>query len=440
MSKNQAKKDSYVVKVENLPNSEVKIVFKIPTDKFELFLDEAANELSKEMKVDGFRPGKTPRSVIEQTVGAEKLLYEGAEKAIRKVYVDALLDNKIEAVGEPKVDITKIAKGNDFEFTAIVGILPEVKLNGWEKDVKKVNEEFRGVEVKVDDKEVDREVSFLANQRAKVITVNRSAKDKDQVEVNFEVLKDNVPIENGTAKKQQIVIGEGRFIPGFEENIIGMKAGEGKEFSLKFPKEYHAKHLADQEAVFKTKVNLVQERQAPKIDDEFAKGIGKFKTLDELKKNIKEGITYEQKHKAEDAQKNKIIDAIVEKAQFDVPGVLVDREIETMSAELEQDLKRIGLTREKYYEQMKTTEEKIKKQWRKKDAVKRVKAALILRQLAKGNKISPDTKEVEERVNQTMQYYKTLGDVKDKVDVARLYEATKGSLTNEKVFEFLMKK
>ena len=433
------KQENYVEKIEKLPNSEILLTFKVPGEKFEDYLNKAATELSKEMKVDGFRPGKTPRSVIEQSVGKEKVLYQGAELAVKKAYVDGILDHKVEAVGEPKIDIKKIAQGNDFEFTARVGVLPEIKLNQWKKDVQKINKENEDKKIDVDDKEVDREVKFLANQRAKVVTVNREARNNDQVEVDFEVLKSNVLVENGTAKKQQVVIGEGRFIPGFEEKLIGMKAGQEKEFSLKFPDEYHAKHLAGQEAKFKTKLNLVQERQVPEINDDFAKGIGKFQSLEELKKNIQEGIAHEQKHKLEDEQKSKIVEALVKNSDFEVPAALVEREIETMMAELEQDLTRIGLDKVKYFEQIKTTEEKLIEQWRKKDAVQRVKAALILRQLAKENKITPESKEIEQRVNQTLQYYKTLGAVDDKIDLARLYEATKGSMTNEKVFEYLMK-
>lgn len=437
MSK-QEKHGNYVTKIENLPKSEIRITFKVPSEKFDGFLDKAVNELGKEMKVDGFRTGKIPREVIERTVGEEKMLYEGAEKAIKKIYVDAILDNKSKAVGEPQINITKIAKGNDFEFTASVGVLPKVELKDWGEDVRRVNKEFNEGDIKVDDKEVDREISFLANQRAKVVTVNREAGDKDQVEIDFETYKDNVPIENGTAKKQQVVVGEGRFIPGFEENLLGMKAGDEKEFSLTFPKEYHAKHLAGQEAKFKTKVSLVQERQVPEINDKFAKNVSRFKSLDELKNNIREGIEHEQKHKLEDQQKNKIIDVIVQKTEFEVPAVLIEREIETMMIELEQDLKRMGLSKEKYFERVRTTEKKLKEQWENKESVQRVKAALVLRQIAKNNKISPDTKEVEEKVNQVLQYYKTLGNVEKKIDVAKLYEATKGSLTNEKVFEYLI--
>ena len=426
-------------KVEKLANSEVLLSFVVPAKEFDKFLGKAVEDVSKDARIDGFRPGKAPKDMVEKAVGSEKILYEGAERAIKKIYVDAILDEKIEAIGEPKIDIKKIAKGDDFEFVATVGVMPEIKIKDWEKAAKKVNKEFADKKNEVEEKEVDREINFLANQRAKIVTVNREAKDKDQIELDFEVFQDNVAIENGSAKKQQIIIGEGRFIPGFEGNLLGMKAGNEKEFKLEFPKKYHAEYLAGKEATFKVKVSLVQERQVPEINDEFAKEIGKFKTLEELRNNIKEGLEHEQKHKNEEQQKNKLIEDILKGVEIEVPDVLIGREIEAMLSELQQDLGRMGMTMEQYFAQIKKTPEELKKQWKSKEAVNRVKAALTLRQLAKENKIEAESKEIEERVNQILQYYGTVQNVKEKIDMQRLYESVKGSITNEKVFDHLMK-
>lgn len=435
-----SKKDSSLIKKESLgKTSEVRLLFRVPAAELEKFLDEAAHQLSHDIKIDGFRHGKVPREVIEGKVGAERLLNEAANLAVRKHYVDAILDEKIQAIGEPKIEIKKLAKGNDLEFTATVGLLPEIKLENWQAAIKKVNREQKDKKVEVDDKEVERELEFLANQRAKVVTVNREAKQGDQVEVDFQVFQDNVAIEGGTAQKHPVVIGENKFIPGFEEKLVGAKAGEEKEFELKFPEKYHAPNLAGKKAKFKVKVNLVQERQVAKIDDEFAKGIGKFKSLAELKDNIKHGIEHEKKHKLEEEHKKELIEALVEKVDAQMPGSLVEREVMTMMNEMDQDIARVGLTREKYLAQLKTTEEKLKKEWSENQAPKRVKAALILRHLAQENKLEPDSKKVEERVNQILQYYQTIGQAKDKIDLPRLYEATKGNLANELVFEFLMK-
>ncbi len=425
--------------IEKLPESEVKLTVTVPKEVFEEHVKDVINQYGQEIKLDGFRSGKVPAKIIERTVGSEKILHEGAEEAVKKAYVNVILDEKIGAIGEPKIQIVKIARGNDFKFTAIVGVLPDVKFKKWRDDVKRINEKFKKKEIKVDESEVDKEVAFLAKQRAKIITVNRGAKEDDQVEVDFDASQDNIVLENGTAKKQLIVIGEKRFVPGFEEKLIGMKAGDEKEFDLTFPKEYHAKHLAGKNVTFNVKVNLVQERQIPEINDEFASGIGKFKDLSELKKNIHKGIEHEQKQKVKDEQKREIIDAITEKTELDVPEVLINREIETMMAELESDIGRINLNKQQYFEQLKTTEEKLKEQWRRDQAPKRVKAALAVQEIAKENEITSETKEIEEEMNKILQYYKSLGQAEDKLDSKRLFEATKGNLINKKVFQYLMK-
>ncbi len=431
-------KNNYLVKTEELDGSEVKLIFKVPAKKLEGFVKQATEEMGQKMKLDGFRSGKIPKEIVEKEAGKDHLFQEGAEKAVKKFYVDAVLDSKIKAIGEPKVEIKKLAAGNDLEFEATVGVLPETKISGWEKDVKKINEKYQDKKVEVKKEQVDKEVGFLANQRAKVVTVKREAKEGDQVEIDFQALQKNVPLENGTAKKHPLVLGDGKFIPGFEDKLIGAKVGDEKEFELKFPEKYQQKNLAGQKATFKVKINLVQKRQVPKIDDEFAKEIGKFKSLDELKNNIKEGIEHEEKHRQEEEQKKEIIESIVEKADFVVPKVLIDEEVHHMSHELENDIARMGLTKEKYLEQIKMTDEKLEKQWQKNEGPKRVKAALILRHLAEENEISPKAEEIEERVNQALQYYSTMGQAEDKVDAQRVYETMKGNLTNEKVFKYLM--
>lgn len=430
----------YLKKQQKLKSSEVKLFFEVPAEKMAQFVDQAVQGLAKEVKVDGFRSGKVPRNVLEQRLGKERILYEAAELAVKKIYVDSIVEEDIAVVGEPKIDLEKVEEGKSLKFSATVGLLPEVNLKkGWEVKANKVNQKHQGKKVAVSTKEIDQEVDFLANQRVKLVTVNRKAKKKDQVEIDFQVLMNNAPIENGTAKKHPLVLGENKFIPGFEEQLVGLKSGDEKEFKLTFPKEYHAAHLAGKPAQFKVKVNLVQERQLPKVDDEFAKGIGKFKTLKELRANIEEGIKHEKQHQQEDLWKKELLDVVVDEADFEVPSVLIENELETMMAELVQEVSRIGLTKEKYLAQIKKTEKELKDEWIKKVAPRRVQAALILRDLADKNKLQPDSEEIEKQVNRTLQYYSSLGQVSEKIDIQRLYEMTKGSLTNEKVIAFLMK-
>jgi trigger factor len=425
------------VKIENLPGSEVRITVLIPSADFSKYIEQAAEELSREMKIDGFRSGKVPLQVVERNVGSQKLLYEGAERAIRKAYVDAVLDNKIEAIGQPKVTIKKIAKGNDFEFEAVAAVMPKIEVEDYQEAIGKINKNYSQKKIEAKEEEIERELNFLAKQRAKIITVNRKAAKNDQVEVDFEVSRGAVPIEGGIAKKHLLIIGEGKFIPGFEDNLIGMEAGQEKDFELSFPKDYHQKNLAGEKAKFKVKLNLVQERQIPKINDEFSKGIGKFENLSQLKENIKQGIEHEMLHKQQDKQKKEVLDFLVKKSQAEIPQILVDSELSKMIDELDRDISSIGLDRQTYFSQVGTTEEKLKEEWKKEAAPNRIKAALLLRKIARDEKLDPNSKEIEERMNTVLQYYKKIEDAKDKVNLENLYEAIKGELINEKALEYL---
>lgn len=433
----EKKQASIKITEEKISPVKLKINFSIPSGELDEFIKKAANEISKDLKVDGFRKGNIPFEVVQQNVGRDKLLQEGADRAVKKYYVDYVLDNKIQAVGQPILSVKKLAKGNDFEFEAEVDILPEIKLNNWQEKIKEINKKYKDTKNETKEEEINKELEYLSEQRAKIKTVNREAKKGDQAEIDFEVFQDNVPIEGGTAKKHQVIIGKGQFIPGFEEQLIGMKADEEKEFELEFPKEYHQKHLAGKKALFRVKLNFVQEREIPEINDDFASGIGKFKNLEELKKNLREGIKQEKDKKTNQKQEMEIIDALTEDLKIEIPQVLVDSEIEKMDSELNSSIAQMGLNRQQYFQQIKTTEEKLKEQWKKKDAPKRIKAALILRDLARENKIMPKTEEIQNQLNQILQYYKTLGQAAENMDTKRLYENIKAELTNKKTFEFL---
>jgi trigger factor len=432
------KEENYFVKINDLSKSSKELVFKIPANKFNKFYEESLRELGKDLKVAGFRKGKIPTDVIEKELTPERVLYNAGDLAIRKIYVDAVIKENLPAIGEPKIDLKNIIKGEDFEFTAKIDLLPEIELKNYQKDIDKVNEKFINKKSEVKAEDIQKEIDVLAGQKVKVVTVKRETQKGDQVEVDFDVLVNNVIIEGGSAQKQIIIIGDNKFIPGFEEQLIGTKAGEEKEFELEFPGDYHAKHLAGKKAKFKVKINLVQERELPKIDDEFAKSFGKFKSLNELRDNIKHGLEHEQEHKKEDEWKKELIEALLEKSEAEIPDVLIDNELDVMMRELENDVMRIGMQKEQYFAQIKTTEEKMKKEWREKQAPNRVKAALILKKIAKDNKLEPSKEAIQTSVDQIVQQQTAYGQDASKLDLQRIYEAVKGSLTNEEVFKSLM--
>lgn len=434
----KAKEGVYLKKINDLSKVKKELVFEVPAKKFEEFYKQSLRELGKDLKVAGFRKGKVPDDIIEKEITPERVLYNAGDLAIRKIYVDAVVKNNLPAIGEPKIELDNIAKGEPLKFRAVVELLPEVKLKDFKKDIEKINKKFAGKKIEIKDDDVQKELDVLAQQKVKLVTVNREAKEGDQVEVDFDVLINNVPVEGGSAKKHPVIIGANKFIPGFEEQLIGMKAGEEKEFELEFPKDYHAKNLAGKKAKFKVKVNLVQERILPKIDDEFAKGFGKFKSLKELKDNLRHGLEHEAEHKKDDEWKKELIEALLDKVEVEIPEVLIENELEVMMRELENDVMRLGLTKEQYFQQIKTTEEEMKKQWREKQAPNRVKAALLLKKIAEDNKLQPPKEEIEKHVNQIVQQQTAYGQDPAQLDIQRIYEAVKGSLTNEEVFKWLM--
>jgi len=419
--------------IQKLPKSQIEIQISVPADELEKFLDMAAEELSNDLKIDGFRPGKAPRQIIEQKVGSEKVLAHGAEKAIKKTYVDAISKNKIEAIGEPKITITKIAPGNDLEYKAIVGIMPEIVLGNYRKEIKLVK---KNEPEAIKNEQVQKELETLQKSRAKIITVRREAKKGDRVEIDFEVFVDGKLIEGGASQNHPLTIGENYFIPGFEDKLVGMKEKDEKEFELSFPKEYHQKGLAEKPARFKVKVNLVQEKELPEINNEFAKSLGKFENLEALKKSLIAGMELEQKKKNEDKWRTEAIEKIANSNQMEIPEVLLEGELEKMMAEFEQNIAGMGLTLDTYLENIKKSRSEIRKGW-KETAEKRVKAALILREIARAEEIEVPTPEIEEEMNRVLAYYKSMPDMEKKVDMERLFNYTKGILTNEKVFKFL---
>ena len=419
--------------------TQVEIEISVPWEKWKKDLDQAVKEISQELKVPGFRPGKAPKNIVEQKVGKEALLNQAAQKAIEKSYVDYVTREKVNVVGSPKIEMKKLAEGNELVYKAIAEIVPEAEVSqGYEKKIKKINKEYKEKEIEIKEEEVKKELEKLANSRVKLAAVNREAKKGDQVEVDFQVFVGGVPIENGTSKNHPIVIGKGLFIPGFEEKLIGAKAQEEKEFELPFPENYHKKDLAGKKATFKVKVNNIQERQVPEIDDEFAKSLGKFEDLQALKKSVQEGMKKEKESKQKEEKRNKYIDEIVAETKVEIPEVLIKEEMEKMMGEFEYQIQSMGMQVDDYLKKMGKTREDIQEGW-KEQAQKRVKSALALRKLVKDREIKVPSEEVEQEMNKTLQYYKGVADFEKNVDMKRLYDYSQGILENEKLLQDLEK-
>ncbi|MDQ1284561.1 MAG: Trigger factor [Patescibacteria group bacterium] len=425
--------------IKKLPKSKIEFEITVVWKDWEKYLDQAAAELSSEIKIPGFRPGKAPRSIVEKRIGKSVVLNEAAEKAVRKSYRDFVLKEKLEVIGSPKIEVKKLEEGEDLEYKAEAAVMPEITVKGeHKKGIKKINEEFSKKTFETNEDDLKLELEKLAGSRVKLVTVRRETKDGDSVEIDFEVLVGGVPIENGKSKNHPLIIGRGVFIPGFEDQIVGMKEGEEKEFELSFPEDYHKKDLAGKVAVFKVKMNLVQERQIPEVDDDFAKSLGNFENLEALKKNIREGMEHESKHKAQDERRVKYIDKIIENSEVDLPEILIQEETEKMMHEFEHQIQSMGMNLDDYLLKLKKDKKELEKDWED-QARKRVISALAISQIARDEEIMVDSKEVEAEMNKTLAYYKKVKDAEKNIDMERLYSYSKGILENEKVFEMLEK-
>ena len=424
--------------VKKLPESKIEMSITLSWEEWQGEMGHAVEHLGKDVKVAGFRPGKVPRDVIEKRFGKEALLIEAAEHAISHSYPKALKEKKIEAIGRPEMKLGKAVQGEPLEYSAVTAVMPEATLGSWRDAVKKANKVFAKQPETIEEKEIDAELERLASMRAKLVTVNREARLGDNVLVSFSVLQNGVLIENGKSEKHPLVLGKGVFIPGFEEQLVGMKEGEEKTFELTFPAEYHAKHLAGKPATFQVKIGVVQEREISVIDDAFAQGLGKFESLEKLKENLRSGMLEEQKAKNKAEHRTQILDALVEHAEIEYPEILVEEESNRMVREFELQIQSMGLNFSDYLARMKKTEDELKKDWVP-QAKKRLAAHILLDALADMQEIDVDSQEVEAEMNKILQRYKDVEDIEKNIDMERLFSATRGQLRNEKTFEFLKK-
>ena len=424
------------VTVKQLPESRVEMKVVLPWEEWQGEIEHAKDGMAKSVKLPGFRPGKVPKNMVEQRFGKQAIMVEAAEHVVSHSYAKALEQEKVDAIGQPEVTLGQVKEGEEFTYSIITAVMPLVKLASWRDAVKKVNSEFAKKDTAVADEDITKELERLATMRAKQVAVNREAKMGDSVLVDFTVKQEGVVIEGGKSENHPLVLGKGVFIPGFEEELVGMKEHDEKSFELTFPSEYHAKHLAGRPATFEVKMRSVQEREVPLLDDAFAKSLGKFETLAEVKENLKKGMFEEKKEQMKNEHRTEILDALVDKATIDFPELLVKQELLRMTQDFEAQLTQMGLTLDAYLEQMKKTKEALEAEWLP-QAKRRLSANLVIEFLAEDEAITVDTPEVEAEMNKALQYYKNVKDIEKNIDMERLYAAVSGQLKNEKVLAWL---
>lgn len=419
-----------------LPRSRIAVRVEEPYETLEPLLQKAAKLISETIEIPGFRKGMAPYEKIRDTVGEFRILEEAARLLIRKQYSEIMreLEGKYEFIGSPDIAITKLAKGEQLAYTITVSVIPPFELPDYKKVASAIAKNKK--EILVEQKEIENAVKWLRESRATLITVSRGAGTGDRVEIDFTVKHNGLKLEGGESKNHPLVIGEGSFIPGFEEKLIGLKANDEKTFSLVVPLGYHDKTIAGKELEFSVSVKLVQERKLPELTDDFVRSIGKFENAAGLEKNIREGVLQEKEMKERDRIRAEIVETLARETKTELPEVMIGAEQKKMLEELKNGTGRMGLKWEEYLQHIKKSEEDLKRDWLA-DAEKRVKIALILREIAKRENITPSPEEIQEASERWVSQSGLPPEELKKIDKEALSQYALGVVRNEKVFEFL---
>lgn len=402
----------------------------------EVFADaekKALKAITEQVEVKGFRKGKAPEDMVRRHVGDAKILEEASYQAIDKAYADIMKEYNVHAVGQPKVEVKKAAPGNPFVFTITVAVYPEVSLPDYAALAKKSAKDLEVPAVK--DTEVKDAITWLLKSRRKEVLVTRPAQKGDFVEVDFEARQAGVKIEGGESRNHPLVIGESKFIPGFDAQCEGMQAGEEKKFALQVPKDYGHEAWRGRTLDFTVKMNAVYAVELPELNDEFVKSLGAFADVAALEKNISEGLHHEKEREQKEKFRNNVVEVIAKKADMEIADILIDQEVRKMVSEIEHNVKDGGLDFDTYLTHIKKTRGEIEKDLRA-QAETRVRVSLVLAEIAKKENITASQEEVDVRVGDLLRQQQEYSGV----DIELLNNYVSGIIRNEKVFALLEQK
>lgn len=378
---------------EKLESNKVKLGMTISAEDFDKAVDKAYLKLRKTITVPGFRKGHAPKGVIEKAYGWYVFVDDAFDEAYPAVYEAAVKEHDVKPVDRPDITILSAEKGEDVAFEAVVTVMPEVSLG-----------QYKGIEVEkqeynVTDEMVNAEIERERENVARMIDVERPVENGDEVELDYSGTVDGVKFEGGTAEHQTLVIGSGMFIPGFEEQMIGMNLGEEKDLNVKFPDEYHSDELKGKDAVFHVKVHAVRVKELPEADDEFAKDVSEFNTIAELRDHKKEELEKKAMNEAKAKKENDVIEKAVANATVDIPDVMIDRQADRMLNDIRYRLSMQGISLEDYCKYTGTKTEVMKAEM-KNEAERRVKTQLVLDAIMKAEGIKAENDEVEKKIDE----------------------------------------
>ncbi|MFD0869417.1 trigger factor [Chlamydia abortus] len=418
---------------EKIEKNQGVLTVEVEAEQFDAALDKAFKKVVGKVNVPGFRKGKVPRAIFEKRFGAEALYQDALDILLPEAYIQAVKETGIEPIDRPEVDIEEIGKGQALKFKAKVEVKPEVSLG-----------EYKGLEVterssEVTEEEMDAELKRLQQRHAELIVVEEgTAEDGDMVVIDFEGFVDGEAFEGGKAEKYSLELGSNSFIPGFEAQIVGMAKEEEKDIEVTFPEEYHVEDLKGKPALFKVKLHEIKRKNLPELDDEFAKDVSEFETLDEFKEDLSRKLA-ERKEQANKAQiQEELVNKASEAAEVDIPSVMIDNEVETMLKDFEDRLRMQGMNLELYFQFSGQNEEALREQMRG-DAEKRVRNNLVLEAIAKAENIEASEEEINtELENMAKTYQRTTEEIRSILEANGTLENMGKDISIRKTIDFLV--
>jgi trigger factor len=416
---------------EKAEKNTVNLQIEVDAQEFEKAMAKSYIKNKGHFTIPGFRKGKAPRKLIERYYG-EAIFYEDAFSEIfPDAYSKAVEETGIKPVDQPELDIQQIGSGQNLIFTASVTVKPEVKL-GQYKGI-----EIEKVEYNVTDEDVEAAIKNMQERNARWIDVeDRSIKEGDLVTLDFSGSIDGVPFDGGSAENYSLEIGSGSFIPGFEEQLIGLNKEEEKDIVVTFPEDYNAEELKGKEAVFEVKIHEIKEKELPHLDDEFAKDVSEFDTLDEYRVHVKETMDEESKRQARSVMENQLIAEIADAVELDIPEVMIERQIDNMLMDFELNLYYRGLNLQRYLELMDTSMEDFRAQYRD-QAYTTVKSLLVMEEIGHQENIEATEEEVEQELNDIAKARQTNVDQVRKQYAGNM-DGVKDGIVMKKTIDFLM--
>lgn len=381
-------------------NGKITLEVELESLAFQGAVNKSAKKLANKVNIPGFRKGKVPKTVLEKFVGIETICAEAVDDILPDTYIKALEQENIEPIDQPKIDLVQYEEGKPFIFTAEIPVKPDVELGAY----KDIEVEHKNAEVT--EKDIDNYLGTMQQRHAQIeVAPDKALEEGDTAIMDFEGFLDGEAFEGGKGENYSLIIGSRTFIPGFEEQLIGMKTGEEREIIVTFPEDYNNENLKGKETTFKVKLNEVKVKKLMSIDDEFAKDISEFETIEELKQDVENRLKKATEQENEQKLRNKILDKVVEVCQVEVPSVLVKRKIDDLIKEMEFRIQQQGLTLENYLKFTNSNMEQLREQYEE-NAAHSVKIDLILEAIAKAENIEVSDEELDKEIEKIAEHNK----------------------------------